>query len=98
MIKREKDEIEDKVREIWGDEYQSPENIEVTVWDDRVDIELSSMYEAPGLNFAKLSALAEFFGTDNINDDNRFNSSGCETCDYGSSYGFTLTVRPDEKD
>jgi hypothetical protein len=26
--------------------------------------------------------------------DERFSSGGCESCDYGSCYGFTLEVRP----
>ena len=54
------------------------------------------MYDHPTLNLKKLRALSEFFETDNINDDDRFSHRGCETCDYGSSYGFTLTIRKDE--
>lgn len=90
-------EIESKVREIWGaHSYASgsgPENIEVRQGDGTVTIEISSMYDPPGLGFANMSALAEFFGTKNINDDS-FSHGGCESCDYGSKYGFTLTVRP----
>jgi hypothetical protein len=40
--------------------------------------------------------LAEFFDTKNINDDEKFSNGGCETCDWGSSYGFELVVRPDK--
>ena len=60
-----------------------------------VRITLKCMYEAPAINLNILMQLADFFGTKNINDDDRFASIGCETCDYGSSYGFTLTVRPE---
>jgi len=86
-------EIKDKVAEIWSGE--SP-NIEIYSNDDSVDIKLEQMYDHPTLNLKKLRALSDFFETDNINDDDRFDERGCETCDYGSSYGFTLTIRKDE--
>lgn len=60
-------------------------------------LDIVRMYEAPGLTFSQLKAIAEFFGTENINDDARFSRGGCETCDYGSEYGFTLTIRPDNR-
>lgn len=62
---------------------------------DRVDIEIACMYEAPSPTYDVLMAMADFFGTMNINDDEHFSEGGCETCDYGSSYGYTLTVRND---
>ena len=99
-----KEEIEQKVSEIWKNEFfydedctretVSPPEIEVSIKNGTVDIRISKMYEAPGLSFSHLKRLSEFFDTDNINDDERFSNGGCETCDYGSSYGFVLTVRP----
>ena len=94
--------IEAEVRKIWiaeaKDEYYGKiDEVEVSVDEGTVSITLSNMYEAPGLSFGHLMKLAEFFGTKNINDDDRFSFGGCETCDYGSSYGFTLTVRPEKK-
>lgn len=65
--------------------------------EDYVEVKLSSMYEAPGLNFTKLSAISQFFDTTNLSDPDTFSYGGCETCDYGSSYGFTITVRPNIK-
>ena len=62
---------------------------------ENVVIKLHCMYESPAINIDILTQLAEFFGTKNINDDDRFGICGCETCDYGSSYGFNLTVRPE---
>lgn len=98
-------EIEEKVREIWKEDFfyddactmrrLQPPEVKVTVYPERVDIKLDMMYESPRLNLQLLMELAEFFGTKNINDDDRFSYNGCETCDYGSSYGFTLTVRPE---
>jgi hypothetical protein len=62
---------------------------------DMVRVTISCMYEAPSPTLDVLTQLAEFFGTKNINDDDAFANGGCETCDYGSSYGYTLTVRPE---
>jgi hypothetical protein len=107
MKNRTKKEIEDKVKEIWKDAFfydddfqhakcNEPE-ITVRVAKDLVEIRLSAMYEAPGLSLKKLMALAEFFDTQNISDPDTFANSGCETCDYGSSYGFSLEIKPEEK-
>ena len=92
MKVRTKKQIEKKVKEIWTDEGSV--DTEISVKKDRVDITLSSMYSPPGLSFANLKALSEFFETDNINDADGFASPGCDTCDYGSSYGFTLVITP----
>lgn len=67
-------------------EKNTPEMVRVTI---------SCMYEAPSPTLDVLTQLAEFFGTKNINDDDNFANGGCKTCDYGSSYGYTLTVRPE---
>lgn len=85
-----------KVSELWPSTKPRVLNglkREVSQSGDVVHIKISQMYEAPGLTFAQLRALSDFFETDSINDD-RFSEGGCETCDYGSAYGFTLTVRP----
>ena len=63
---------------------------------DEVAITISCMYEAPSPTLEVMTKLADFFGTRNINDDDRFANGGCETCDYGSSYGYTLTIRPEQ--
>ena len=97
--------IDKKVRELWREDFfydeactmprVQPPEIKVSCWEDRVDITISQMYESPRFNLELLMGLANFFETMNINDDDRFADRGCETCDYGSSYGFTLTVRPE---
>ena len=101
-----KAKILEKVLEIWDDarfydedtkkslRVNQPE-FKVEILKNCVEIEVSNMYESPSLSFDKLSQLSEFFGTRNISD-SKFSNSGCETCDYGSSYGFTLYVRNDK--
>lgn len=88
------DRIIAKVQSLWPDATVKVEKDKLGA----VDITLSAMYEPPPLNLQLLMQLAEFMGTKNINDDYRFGHAGCETCDYGSSYGFTLTCRPEVKD
>jgi hypothetical protein len=91
MITRTIDEIRDKVSKIWP----AAEDVGVKTRDDgAVLIKVSSMYHAPGMSFSMLSDLSEFMGTKKIDDEDHFSWSGCETCDYGSKYGFTLVVGP----
>ena len=61
-----------------------------------VQIHFENMYEYCPMSFQMLMKLSEFFDTKNINDDDRYHSNGCETCDYGSVYKFTLTIRPEK--
>ncbi len=109
MKKYSKVKILKKVKETWACDYYydgdserkmpkiNPPHVDIKIHENNVSITLSQMYEPPGLHFSQLLELSEFFGTKNINDDARFSYSGCGTCDYGSSYGFTLTIRPDKE-
>ena len=92
------EQIIEKVKEVWADEYSSYKkpNVKVAQKPGEVHIRIWKMYEAPGLNLPRLMALADFFGSKNINDDYRFSHGGCETFDYGSAYGFELVVRPEK--
>lgn len=98
MKKYTEQEIINKVKELWAEDdgEWSKFKVEVEITKSKVDITLSRQCDSPGLSFAHLKALSEFFETDSINDDDRFSSSGCESCDYGSKYGFTITIRPDK--
>lgn len=66
--------------------YKCPQYISVEVSDD------SSM----DLSLKKLIRLAEFFGTTNINEETRYSSGGCDTCDYGSVYTMRFVIKPEE--
>lgn len=55
-------------------------------------VNVTKMYESPGCGFPELKKLAEFFETDNIDKYDDISEQGCETCDYGSSYGFALRI------
>lgn len=97
------EEIIDKCVEIWDAQHEKhymmgwehADSVKVLKnLENIVEIKLECMYEAPCLNLEVLRQLADFFETDNINDDDKFSYGGCETCDYGSSYGYTLSIRP----
>lgn len=57
-----------------------------------LEIKLSKSYNYPEINFKFLKQLSEIVGSDEINDE-RFSMSCCETCDFGSSYEVTLTIK-----
>jgi hypothetical protein len=48
-------------------------------------------YSAPEFNTEKLMQLCEKLGTFKININN-YDEQGCETCDYGSDYGYTFSI------
>ena len=96
MKKRTIDEVRKKILSLWS---TPPENLNViTGRDGSWEIEISNMYSAPGLAFRQLFELSKFFGTQNVNTDSSFSHGGCETCDYGSKYGFVIYIGEEEEE
>lgn len=98
MKQHSTDAILTEVDKIWAKDRGRYDHFKIEVHkntDKLVRIQIDKMYESPSLSLAHLLALAEFFGTKNITDPCRFSNGGCETCDYGSSYGFTLEIKPE---
>ena len=62
--------------------------------EERIDVMITSMYEHPPKSKVYLEALSTFFDTDGIDVYDDISNEGCETCDYGSSYGFMVRVWP----
>lgn len=92
--KKTKKQIEAKVRELFPelDESFTYGKVRVDISKDkkRVVLELSTMYSFLELQFSHLKKLSEFLSCNEISD-SRTSTSGCDTCDYGSSYNITLT-------
>lgn len=87
-------EVYDIVRSVWPD----AEIVRVDInTPQKAEISVSDMYSAPGVTFSNLMQLAEKFGTKQIDIDKCISSEGCETCDYGSQYGFVIEVLPEVK-
>lgn len=55
------------------------------------EIDFTKMYNAPELTFTMMKELSEYYGTDQIDFD-EYSQSGCETCDYGSCYGYKIQI------
>ena len=55
------------------------------------EIDFAQMYEPPSLCFSTMTEISEMFGTKEIDFDN-YSRGGCETCDYGSRYGYKIQV------
>ena len=86
---------------IWKDEDCRFEKISFKILENsasKVRVEISRMYDPPGLSFEILERISRFFETEKLGDE-RFSDEGCESCDYGSKYGFVLEVKgaPDVK-
>ena len=77
-----------------GDRYEKPtinaSNIERR-GEVGIEIAVRQMYDPVEINFDKLKKLSDIFGTDKIDVDD-YAAGGCETCDYGSSYGHDIQV------
>lgn len=92
MKKYTNKEIKCKVKEIFKFQTYSDPEIEIKANKSYIDIEISQEYTRPTLSFKQLNELAKFFDTLNIETESEFSNSGCDTCDYGSSYGFVLRI------
>lgn len=62
-------------------------------YNTNIDIEYASMYHAPEISLNELIALRDLFGADDVKTNNDFSQTGCETCDYGSKYGYYIEIK-----
>lgn len=67
--------------------------LEIKQEDSTVYITASRMYNYLPLNFDTMKVISEILGTTKIDDAQRTHHSGCETCDYGSKYQWTLVCK-----
>lgn len=94
MINRSDEEITAKLDAIFNVGNYTKANFEIRRDGADLHIQITRMYDIPGLQFAQMHDLARYFGTMNIETDSEFYYGGCETCDYGSKAGYTLHLRP----
>ena len=88
------EQIIEKCKEIWMKPGVYRLQIRISKNEESgIIFDVSDMYDPPVLNLLILKSLSDFFETDNITTD-KFSNKGCETCDYGSSYGFTVFITP----
>lgn len=100
MIQHTKEDIIKFLRTIWpdcGDSKRRSESVNASINADYdnglVEIEITSMYDPPGLSYEILESFANFFDTKHIDCGAEIHESGCESCDYGSKHGYTLIIK-----
>ncbi len=94
MLDHTDNEIRAKLEELWPEsEWRDQSKIERK--NGHIDLTIAKMYDRDGLqlSFAQIDSLAQFFDTKNIETESEFAEDGCESCNFGSSYGFVLRVR-----
>lgn len=64
---------------------------------DQLVVKLHAMYECPPFNSVVVQMLCDAFGTKHIDELDHYSEGGCESCDYGSDYGFTLRIKLGEQ-
>src|SRR5271167_2225068 len=95
MINRTEKEILKELEQIYKEDCSSWVDIEFKVnkySDKEIHITVSQMYHAPGLSFERICRLAKFFDTLMVETDSEFAFDGCESCNYGSSYGYDIHI------
>lgn len=96
------EQIKEKIEKVFDDYskhpgvYYSPFQIAIEakeITDDHILVSVDQMYETPPLNSVTVQMLCEAFGTRHIDETEQWSEGGCETCDYGSSYGWTIRIK-----
>lgn len=72
--------------------HVSDEPTKVTGGANRFEFEWAEMYSPPSLSYKILRDLVEFFGTEEIDTSDTISEDWCETCDFGSKYGFCVVI------
>ena len=96
MRHRTDEEIINFVKSITPENYDGElEDLIINVeknTDKEILFEVSKMYSSPTLNFSIYKKYSEFFETNNIDKYDDISGAGCETCGYGSQYGYAIRV------
>ncbi len=85
--------IDGEYREYGETVYTEPSEFRFSPDARALVVEYESMYDRPKITFDFLESLSEAFKTKHIDLENGHSQSGCETCDYGSSYGVVITLK-----
>ena len=53
-------------------------------------VEVTSMYSSPDVSYEQIEEIAKQLNFSKFEKYDEISNEGCETCDYGSSYGYAL--------
>lgn len=85
-------ELQAEIERLFNESYSKPDVvITLSSSEPQIRIKVEKMYSYVTCNFSHLKRLSELFGTEKIDVDD-WSVSGCETCDYGSSYVRTFQI------
>ena len=96
------EEVQNVLHErFWNDPYKDAgdlKRLKIEIRQDpsessTVRITVSRMYDYVPLNFEIMKLVSDILGTSNIDEGSRHSYPGCDTCDYGSSYEWTLVCK-----
>lgn len=73
--------------------YSEPSEFKFSPNTRKLVVEYEAMYDRPTITFDFLESLSEAFKTKYINIEDGHSNRGCETCDFGSSYGVVITLK-----
>jgi hypothetical protein len=59
---------------------------------DGITFELTQMYNAPDISYKEMKKVADYFGTVEMDFQQDISDPGCDTCDWGSRYGYTVYI------
>lgn len=68
-------------------------SVEIVNFDNYFNIILSKMYNYVPINFDFLKLMADYCNTDDISETGKDHYNGCETCDWGSKYSISFTIK-----
>jgi hypothetical protein len=86
----------EKLHALWPETYKGSKTLRgfeiyLSKTGNIIRVIVSQMYEFVDCSFKILKGLADIFGTESI-DVEGYSTSGCETCDFGSSYIKTFII------
>lgn len=88
--------MKDQILALFKDEYGDASEANVDIIQHRdgsLTIEVDSMYSRPimrGTLLETLQGIAQITGLPEVDEGDSICCGGCETCDYGSHYGYTF--------
>ena len=85
-------ELESAAKAIFPDNDLRDLSISISSGADYINLRVSQMYEFVPFSYSILKKIEAATGCEDIDVD-QYANGGCETCDYGSSYEVTFTLK-----
>lgn len=101
-IKKEGTPLEVAIRALYNQGYGDGLNVSCQERDGKWYVTVVKEYDAPSFKdmsfLVGMQKIAEVLGCKNLDIEDNISRSGCETCDWGSEYGYRFVAWNDEDD